>query len=65
VRDAAPPACHGAVTPFGYTSTRIEIEANRRRSDTFVIHVTVNTAAVRSGKRKSNDRPALKGDSRR
>ena len=33
---------HGAVTPLCYTSTRMELEANRRRSDTFVIHVAVN-----------------------
>ena len=40
---------HGAVTAFGYTSTRMEFEANRRRSDNFVIHVTVNAAGELAG----------------
>ena len=41
--------CHSTVTAFGYTSTRMELEASRRRSDTFVIHVTVNAAGELAG----------------
>jgi hypothetical protein len=37
------------VTAFRYTSTRMEFEANRRRSDTFVVHVTVNAAGELAG----------------
>jgi hypothetical protein len=44
-----PLACHGAVTPSCYTSTRMEFEANRRRSDTFVIHVAVNDVGELAG----------------
>ena len=40
---------HGTVTVLCYTSARMEFEANRRRSDTFVIHVAVNDVGELAG----------------
>ena len=46
VDGAAPLVCHSTDTPFRYVSTRMECEANRPRSDTFVIHVAVSQAGT-------------------
>jgi hypothetical protein len=59
-----PLACHGTVTPLGYTWTQMEFEANRRRPDTFVIHVAVSDSGelvavvhhVRTGEKRRFER---------